>query len=51
MKKSISYTGALLWNILPSSAKEQGITVNQWTFPLSDKILKKIETGKNITIA
>ena len=24
---------------------------NQWTFPLSDKILKKIEIGKNITIA
>ena len=23
----------------------------QWTFPLSDKILKKIEIGKNITIA
>ena len=23
----------------------------QWIFPLSDKILTKIETGKNITIA
>ena len=23
----------------------------QWTIPLSDKILKKIEIGKNITIA
>ena len=30
MKKSISYSGALLWNSLPSSAKEQGITVNQF---------------------
>ena len=24
---------------------------DEWTFPLSDKILKKIEIGKNITIA
>ena len=29
MKKSISYSGALLWNSLPSSAKERGVTVNQ----------------------
>ena len=30
MKKSISYSGALMWNSLPSSAKEQGITANQF---------------------
>ena len=28
-----------------------GEAVDQWTFPLSDKILKKIEMGKNITKA
>jgi hypothetical protein len=29
LKKSISYSGALLWNnSLPISAKEQGITIN-----------------------
>ena len=27
-KKSISCCGALLWNSLPISAKEQGITIN-----------------------
>ena len=26
-------------------------SVLQWTFPLLDKILKKIEIGKNITIS
>ena len=30
LKKSISYSGALLWNSLPISAKEQGITINQF---------------------
>ena len=27
---SLSYSGALLWNSLPISAKEQGITINQF---------------------
>jgi len=30
MKKSISYSWALLWNSLPSAAKEQGTTINQF---------------------
>ena len=30
MKKTISYLGALLWNSLPTSAKEWRITVNQF---------------------
>ena len=30
MKKSISYSGALLWNNLPTAAKQQGITINKF---------------------
>ena len=30
MKKSISYSGALLWNNLPTAAKQQGITINNF---------------------
>jgi hypothetical protein len=30
LKKSISYSGALLWNSLPILAKEQDITINQF---------------------
>ena len=29
MKKSISYSGALLWNNLLTAAKQQGITINK----------------------
>ena len=30
MKKSISYSGALLWNNLPTAAKQQGITISEF---------------------
>ena len=29
IKKSISYSGALLWNNLPTAAKHQGITISK----------------------
>ena len=30
MKKSISYSRALLWNNLPTAAKQQGITISKF---------------------
>ncbi len=38
LKKSISYSGALLWNSLPISAKEHGITTNQFKSILGSQL-------------
>ncbi len=46
LRKSISYSGALLWSSFPIWAKEQGITINQFKIILEGKIIFP-EPGRN----